>query len=350
MKLYLHIGTEKTGSSHLQSLSAINRNVLQQNGIWFPFEGKANKSLIKGEISSGNAQSLTNAINANNFAECESFLTHRIEQTQARSCHSIFLSNELLLLALAKDNKLQQFISMLHKLGISEVEFLLFLRDPADQALSLYKHRAKSGNILDIEEWPSKHYVYGEALVSFLHHVQLEKINLTVRKFSKVKGSLEMMLFREWLNIQEDLIPPPKLVNPSLSLSELILLKKVRKHQPLLVNILYNKFIKIPKKDKCENGTIEQYHKQALSNEMAKFKGTWEICNQYLSRNEKIVVPKEDRNNISFGNKNSSFTDKQMGVIASIINDSLSLKVRLSIKKLIFKNLVLKVLKTLNLK
>ena len=68
MKLYLHIGTEKTGSSHLQSLSAINSNVLQQNGIWFPFEGKSNKSLIKGEISAGNAQSLTNALNVVNLS------------------------------------------------------------------------------------------------------------------------------------------------------------------------------------------------------------------------------------------------------------------------------------------
>jgi len=350
MKLYLHIGTEKTGSSHLQSLSAINSNVLQQNGIWFPFEGKSNKSLIKGEISAGNAQSLTNAINENNFDKSETFVAQRIEQAEDRSCHTIFLSNELLLLALAKDDNLQQFIFILNKLGISEVEFLLFLRDPVEQALSLYKHRAKSGNVLDIEEWPNKNYAYGEALFSFLQQVQLEKINLTVRKFSKEKGALEMILFREWLNIKEDLIPPPKVVNPSLSLSELILLKKVRKHEPFLVNIFYNKLIQIPKKNKCENGSIEQYHNESISNEMAKYKDTWVICNQYLSKNEKIVVPGVDTEQILISNKNSSFSDQQMEVIAFIIADSLTLKVRFQIKILKFKTQVLKVFKLLNLK
>tara|TARA_B110000211_G_C14089961_1_gene558492 strand:- start:2656 stop:3708 length:1053 start_codon:yes stop_codon:yes gene_type:complete len=350
MKLYLHIGTEKTGSSHLQSMCAINRNLLQQNGVCFPLEGKDSKSLIKGEISAGNAQSLTNSINANNFTECESFVAQCINQARVESCHSIFLSNELLLLALSKDNKLQQFISILNKLGVFEVEFLLILRDPIDQALSLYKHRAKSGSVLDIEEWPKKHYLYGKALVSFLEHEQLEKINLTVRKFSMVKGALEIMLFREWLNIKEDLISPPKVVNPSLSLSELILLKKVRKHQPFLVNILYRKLIKVPKKNKYENGSIEQYHKEILSNEMAKYKGTWEICNQYLSTNEKIVIPKEDNKQILTNDKNSSFSDEQMEVIACIISESLTLKVRLSIKKLKFKMLVLNILKALNLK
>jgi hypothetical protein len=350
MKLYLHIGTEKTGSSHLQSLSAINKNVLQQNGVWFPLEGKGNKSLIKGEISAGNAQSLTNAINANNFAECESFVVQRIAQAVAWSCHSIFLSNELLLLALATDNKLQQFISILNKLGISEVEFLLFLRDPVDQALSLYKHRAKSGNILDIEEWPTKNYVYGEALLSFLQHAQLEKINLTVRKFSKEKGALEMILFHEWLHIKEDLIPPPKVVNPSLSLSELILLKKVGKHQPFLVNILFSKLVRIPKKDKFENGNIEQYHLDSLSNEMAKYKDTWEICNYFLPLSEKIFLLKEKTYKQSISSKNSSFSDEQMEVIACFIADSVGLKVRFKIKILKFKTLVLKVLKILNLK
>jgi hypothetical protein len=85
---------------------------------------------------------------------------------------------------------------MLKKMGISDVKFLLFLRDPINNALSLYKHRAKNGNALDIEEWPKKHYVYGGALVAFLKQAQLEKINLVTRKFSKEKGALEKVLFK----------------------------------------------------------------------------------------------------------------------------------------------------------
>jgi hypothetical protein len=159
-----------------------------------------------------------------------------------------------------------------------------------------------------------------------------------------------MILFHEWLHIKEDLIPPPKVVNPSLSLSELILLKKVGKHQPFLVNILFSKLVRIPKKDKFENGNIEQYHLDSLSNEMAKYKDTWEICNYFLPLSEKIFLLKEKTYKQSISSKNSSFSDEQMEVIACFIADSVGLKVRFKIKILKFKTLVLKVLKILNLK
>ena len=55
MNLYLHIGTEKTGSSHLQSLSAINRDLLKKSGIWFPEAEKRDNMLLSGDISAGNA-------------------------------------------------------------------------------------------------------------------------------------------------------------------------------------------------------------------------------------------------------------------------------------------------------
>ena len=331
-------------------MSAINRTILQQNGIWFPSDSKNDALLVKSEISAGNAQTLTDALHTNNLSACEFFIAQRVEETIQKSCHSLFLSNELLLIALAKDNKLNQFISMLRKLGISDVKFLLFLRDPINQALSLYKHRAKNGNALDIEEWPKKHYVYGGALVSFLEQAQLEKINLETRKFSKEKGALEKILFKDWLNIQEDLILPPKIVNPSLSLSELILLKKVRQHQPYLVNVLYGNLIMINKKDKCESSSIEQYHKQSLSNQIVNYRRTWKICNQFLPVDEKIAIPQKSENQLSISDKNSSFSDQQMEAIASIISDSLSFKFKFQIAKLKIKAQILKLLRALKLK
>jgi hypothetical protein len=347
MKLFLHIGTEKTGSSHLQSLSAINRNVLQQNRIWFPSEGKNDTQLMKGEISAGNAQSLTDALIANDFIACKSFIARGVEEAREKGCNTLFLSNELLILALAKDDRLNQFATMLDEMDISNIKFLLFLRDPVDQALSLYKHRAKNGNVLDIEEWPKKHYVYGEAIYSFLTKLKKEKIELIARKFSKQKGFLEAILFKQCLGVVADLVPPPKVVNPSLSLSELILIKKVRQEQPYLVNLLYNKLIGISKKCKCENSSIEQYHKESLSSQLTQYKDTWEICNEFLPLNEKIVFPKESANRISVHEKNSSFSDMQMEAIAQIIADSATLKVWVQINKLKIKTQLVKILFTL---
>jgi hypothetical protein len=347
MKLFFHIGTERTGSSYLQSLSAINRNVLKQNGIWFPFEGKKDIMMLKGEISPGNAQALTDALNSNNVAAFRSFVYQRVKEAKERKCHTLLLSNELLVLALAEENGLGQFISMLDRIDDFNISFLLFLREPVDQALSLYKHRAKNGKALDIEEWPKKHYVYGDALLSFLKQAQLKKICLSVRKFSKKNGVLENILFKEWLNVQEDLIPPPKFVNPSLNVSELILVKKLSEHQSYLASLLSAKLALISKKDKCENRDIVNYYKDTLSHEIANYDETWEICNQFLPLNEKISCSKANQPSII--DKQSSFSDQQIEAIVGFLVYSLTLKGRFQIVKLKFKREFIKALQTLKL-
>jgi hypothetical protein len=334
MKLFLHIGTERTGSSHLQSLSAINRSVLQRNGIWFPSGAKKDILMMKGEISPGNAQNLTDALNTNNFTACKSFIAQRVKEAKEKNCHTLLLSNELLILSLAEDNRLSKFISMLTKMDISNIKFLLFLRDPVEHALSLYKHRAKYGNALDIEEWPKKHYVYGNALASFLNQAGSEKISLMARKFTKEKSAIEKTLFKECLNIHEDLIPPPKLVNPSLNLSELILIKKLNRHQSYFANFLSAKFSTISRKDKRENSNIVEYYKDSLSLEMANYGDTWKICNQFLPVNEKLSYPKETAKQTLIIQKNGCFSEQQIEAIVSVMADSLTLKGRFQIEKL----------------
>ncbi|MDZ7755183.1 hypothetical protein [Rhodohalobacter sp.] len=74
MKIYLHIGTEKTGSSHLQSIAGINRERLTNEGIWFPKAEKLEQQLLKGEISAGNAQDITDALNADDFETCSEII------------------------------------------------------------------------------------------------------------------------------------------------------------------------------------------------------------------------------------------------------------------------------------
>lgn len=352
MKILLHIGTEKTGSSHLQSLASINRDLLIQYGIYYPAEnGKNYKLSLKGEISAGNAQALTDALNLKDLNSCEIFIDECIKETIENKCDTLLLSNELLLLALAKENRLNQFEALFNKHQVDDIEMLLILRDPIDQALSLYKHRAKNGNVPEIEVWSEKFYIYGKALNFFFKEIKKNKgIKLTTRKFSTAAGALETILFKECLNLNINLSPPPKVVNPSLSLSELLLLKKVRQYEPYLVNILYKKLIKIDKKNKSEESSIEEYHKNFLSNYLFKYSETWDLCNVFLSQNDKIKIPKPSSKRMLQSQKNSSFSDAQMEVIANIIGNSANLKTKTQIEKAKLKTKLVNTFQLLKLK
>ena len=332
MKIYFHIGTEKTGSSHLQSMAAINRERLRKKSVWFPKAGKREHQLLDGEISAGNAQNITDALNAGDFEAFSEIIKEHIRKAEEERCHSLFLSNELLMLALAKDNILEQFESVLKRNGCSDAEYLLFFRDPVSQALSLYKHRAKSGLAYEIEEWPQMQYFYGTGILSFLKKAEQERINLTCRKFQRKNGSLEGILFQEWLGLNVKLKQPPKFVNPSLSLSELLLLKKVRAYHPQLASILYDRLRTVNTWLKAKHTGIDQYHRDVLSNYLLQYEETWDTCNSYLPASEQIICPCKVNKKDLKQKKISSFSEAQMDEISGIISDSLSFRFKLQVE------------------
>jgi hypothetical protein len=344
MKVFLHIGIEKTGSSHIQSLCSINRELLRINGLWYPGKGKGDDLSKKGEISSGNAQKLADLINQNATKNILSFLEENIEEAKTKECDKLLLSNELLLLALADEHKLNHFNEVLKQLKDSTFDFLLVLRDPVDQALSLYKHRAKSGKIHDIEEWPNDYYFYGDALNRFLTNYNNLNFNLHVEKFKKENGYLEDMFFKKWLKLDINLKNPPKVVNPSLSLSELMLIRKIRENNSQLVPVLYKKMISIDKKRKSEDFALEQYYKRSLSEHMNEYEKTWDLCNSFLASENALVLPVTTKENLSLTEKNFSFSKAQIDELAKLIVETSSIKFIIKHQKRKIKQKVIKIL------
>ncbi|MBV6653143.1 MAG: hypothetical protein KI786_05275 [Mameliella sp.] len=289
MKLYLHIGTEKTGSSHLQSVMALNRVFLQQNSIWFPSAGKRERQMLRGEISAGNAQPLADAVEAGKFHHITHILQKHLVEAQKKDCEIVLLSNEILVLALSGGQKIKAFQQAARAAGFSEFHYLLILRDPVDQALSLYKHRAKAGTAPEIEEWPATHYHYGNGLRSFLQQATDCHLQLRCRKYGR---HLEQLLFEEWLGINPDQMrKPDKRVNPSLSISELLLIRQARQLDPVLPGLLYDALLNLPKDQKAIEPRIEQYYKAVLSNALSQYDDTWKACNQRLPADTPLALP-----------------------------------------------------------
>ena len=322
MDLYLHIGTEKTGSSYLQSLAAKNRENLSRASIHFPSAGARDKQMLRGEISAGNAQSLTNALDENNWSAAEMLLKGWSEETRVRNCQKLLLSNELLVLALAHQSRLKHFEELITSVGFHETQVLLLLRDPADQALSLYRHRAKAGTAPSIEDWPEDRYHYGLGLQQFLQAVKNSSLSLSVRKYRK-KG-LEDVFFSDWLGEALKVKQPKQVVNPSLSLSELLLIRQLRQNDVWLPRFLYERLLSLPKSQKDPEPKLNQYYRNVLNSHISQFETTWQLCNQYLPENEKLDIPQKGEDNIKAEENVLTFSPMQGKVIAHFMKEAAS--------------------------
>ena len=57
-------------------------------------------------------------------------------------------------------------------------------------------------------------------------------------------------MFKDWMEIKDKLKMPFKVVNESLTLSELMLIKKIRRTKPFLIPKLYEKLLGIKNQKK----------------------------------------------------------------------------------------------------
>ena len=315
MILYLHIGTEKTGSSYLQTMAAINREGLLRERIWFPRGGRLEAQMIAGQISDGNAQPLTDAINEDDWQKVFELLKEKYTEGIQKKANKILLSNELMLLALSSKDRIERLVKATKEVGYSTVYFLVLLRDPVDHALSLYKHRAKSGRIKSIEEWATEGYSYGIGLRRFFDAADSISNQLNVRKYAPKQKPIENILFKDWLGVSDLLKAPKRKINPSLTLSELALLRCHYSIDKEGVKILYDQFLKLPKQDKAINRELEGYHRSILASKLSFYEETWEKCNEWLNVDEKLIQPLSLKGPIKRVKENYVYSRNQLRVI-----------------------------------
>lgn len=323
MDIYLHIGTEKTGSSFLQSLLAINRQHLKENKFYYPKGGKYEKLMQAGSISPGNGKDLYLALQANNLNSVENLLSIYKEQTNEKECTKLLISNENLIEVLSDKLRLQNFLKICKKLDFNYPRILLVLRNPADQALSLFKHRAKAGNIPSMQEWFPKGYMLPVHLSNFQMNIKEFELNILVKKYKKNSFHMSDIFFNQWLKID---IPPlniSKAINPSLTLSELELLKIIKTKDPNMVHFVYNRLLEIPFNEKSKDTEMNDMHISISENIVTQYYEIWELYNQILPDSEKLFIPtKENLNHIDDNSDISlNFSPKQMKEIVGILGN-----------------------------
>ncbi len=108
VKLYLHLGTEKTGSSFLQTLFSCGREHLLTNGVLFP-RGfiRHEKRMSAGLVSAGNGYPLVKALEERQWSRLKFILEAALEEGRTRNCEIIAYSSELFIYPLSEQEVLR---------------------------------------------------------------------------------------------------------------------------------------------------------------------------------------------------------------------------------------------------
>lgn len=292
LRACLHLGSEKTGSSFLQHLCVKYRELLGHCGIAFPPGTPHDERCMRnGQISAGNGRQLAAAVHDDDWKAINQLIVQAVTLARRNNARTLLISSEHLLAALNGDSRLARLIDGLDAAGVSSVSLLLVLRDPVEQLLSLYKHRAKGGIAGRIDEWVSNGYHLPRELQALRRHAVESRADLTVRAYSRQPGGLEEIFFADWLGL--DKLPDAAwiTVNPSLTLSELELIRQMAERKPALVPFLYRHLAAIPGQIKMQGNALEAYAQAVAANTVWQHREEWRRWNERLPEGEALEIP-----------------------------------------------------------
>ena len=317
MKLFIHFGIYKAGSSYLQYILANSRNYLEHHKIYFP-ESKEDFKMLQGYISKGNADGLAQALNMEDASHSQLILTQWFQQAKKQQCTSVLISAEALVHQLARENSLKVLKKAAKASGFNQIHAMGFFRDLADHAISTYKHRAKSGKIPDYKHWIKEVYETPNLLENLAKiRSNNSDISWTFRKFQKNSSILEEAFFQDWLQINVPEFSGKPTVNESVTLSEVFLMNEIKKKYPLVTDYFVHLLTSLPSAEKGKDKELENYIGSTFFISLTKRTSGMMALNKFLDPKEQLVLMDEGKlNNINDDYvPNLNFSEKQIHLI-----------------------------------
>jgi hypothetical protein len=315
MKLYIHFGIYKAGSSYIQYICANQRDYLCANSIYFPRSAE-DKKIKKGLISKGNADGLELGMKLENESKITMILKQWYEEAEKMNCKAVLISAEALVHQLAIQNRLNQIIVCAESIGFTKIRAMGFFRDLADHALSTYKHRAKSGRIPDYKHWVSHLYETPKLFVN-LSQVMASDHNIewSLRKFQKDSDFLKVAFFKDWLRIEVPNFKTRPNVNESVTLSEVKVMNHLCKLYPNVIDYFVNDLKAIAGHLKAKDSVLEQHFLSTFIKALSQNQNCLDQLNVFFQEGERLVL-----NNQGIGIKNIeppvSLSEQQLKVIS----------------------------------
>jgi len=276
MELLLHIGTEKTGSSFLQTILVSSRSELENNGIYFPKDLNYENRMRRGEVGPGNGIELQYAAARGDKERIHRLLSGWIRDAEEKNCSRILLSTETMTAALQHENGFSNFIQACDEAGITRRNYLILIRDPVDQALSLYKHRAKFGKAPRIDTWIEEEYDIDDQLKGVCRNIGGDSNGyVAVEPYSSDGSELANTFFAGWLYTPVPDFNLQRRINVSLTLSELEFIRCSAESALEMVQPLHSQLQNLPRELKAYDTEYESWCKQIVGKHLARSEHFW---------------------------------------------------------------------------
>lgn len=333
MELLLHIGTEKTGSSYLQTILVSSRSQLENDGIYFPKDLNYEHRMRRGEVGPGNGIEVQYAAARGDKERIHRLLSGWMCDADEKNCSRILLSTETMTAALQHENGFSTLIRACEEAGITRRNYLILIRDPVDQALSLYKHRAKFGKAPRLDTWIKENYQIDKQVKGVCRNIDADpKGSLALEPYSSDGSRLANTFFSGWLGVP---VPPFDLerrINVSLTLSELELIRCSAESALEIVQPLHRRLQEIPRQLKANDTEYENWCKQIISKHLSRSREFWDELFERLVNPPSILETKVIDQNVEFSSEEPPplrFSEAQIRAFFRVVEDSNSIKTRI---------------------
>ena len=227
MRLHLHVGHGKTGSSYLQSWWALNRSELWRvDRLYYPVADSDQRAL-SGRFTMGNGVLLDQALKVSHQPQLLSqFWSDVLPKQQDPDPKGVLFSAERWARHLPM--QLEDLIRVADAGGCDQMTIWLLVRDPLDHAVSVYGQMVKRhGFSGSLQDW-LEIYDFPRLLLHFLEVFlnQPNRISFRVDHYGHQRNNLENCLL-DWLAlpVNSKWQKPLSTVNRSLTQDEFLMMR-----------------------------------------------------------------------------------------------------------------------------
>ncbi|HED6644032.1 TPA: hypothetical protein R5214_001329 [Campylobacter coli] len=263
MTAYVHIGTEKTGTTSIQEFLYINKSIIQKQNYFFAqsigIKNHWDLAFLGYSLNKKDSYILNNSLwNFQAIKQHKKNIFSKIKD-EVKFNHKIIFSSELLQSRLTRKREIVKLYTFFKKIGFTNIKVICYIRDANEMLRSLLSEAIKWEEIdsFELKEEKEEYKLgYKKNLFHFHHicnHKQtlqwwgevFGKENLIVRLFDKnefYQGDLlKDFMHSIGLEWDDEFIIPPK-QNESLDLLGIDLLRRINKFLPLFCNNARNIF------------------------------------------------------------------------------------------------------------
>jgi len=133
MKLVIHIGLHKTGTTSFQTFLHLNRKTLLKAGVFYPEMGEHESHWV-----------LPNQLVRNNWDYVEDFMRTNFKAAKEENVETVFISSEDFELFLFEGFRASQLENLSYRIGFASINWVCVLRNQWDYFNSIYSEMSKN--------------------------------------------------------------------------------------------------------------------------------------------------------------------------------------------------------------